>query len=98
MLRTYGLSMHSTLQKRAGWALHGSLAYSEVFIAACAAFRRDMPAGGTPASAGACGGGGSCTGACKLGWAVSSFVTPAQPPLLLGPCDEQMRFRQIRTQ
>lgn len=92
MLSTYGVSMHAILHKHAGRAMHGSLAYSEFLTAACAAFLRDMPAGGT--SLGTCGGEGICTGACNLGWAASSFVTPAQRPLLLGPCNDQIHFRK----
>ena len=71
----------------AGMAMSDSLAYSESLTAACAAFRRDMPGGGTLAVLGACGDEGNC--ACKLGLAVSSFPVPPQPRLL-GTCNNQV--------
>ena len=71
----------------AGMAMSDSLAYSESLTAACAAFRRDMPGGGTLAVLGTCGCVSNCTGASGLGLAVSSTNAPAQPPLLLGTCN-----------
>lgn len=75
----------------AGMAMSDSLAYSESLTAACAAFRRDMPGSGTLAVLGACSGEGNCTGACRLGLAVSSTPVPPQPPLRLGTCNNQVQ-------
>lgn len=71
------------------------LAYSECLIAACAAFRRDVPDGGTLALLGSCGGEGSCTGACRLGLAVSSATAPPQPPFLLGTCNNYIHAKTL---
>ena len=75
-------------------ALSDSLAYSDSLTAACAAFRRDTPGSGILAVLGACSGSGNCTGACRLGLAVSSTPAPAQPPLLLGTCNNQIHAEE----
>lgn len=62
--------------------LSGPMTYSWSWTAAWAALRRDMP--GEAALLATCGRGGTCRGACKSDWAVSTAVTPLQPPLLRG--------------
>ena len=49
-----------------------------------------MPDSGTLAVLVACGDEGTCRGACRLDWVVSSAVTPPQPPLLRGPYDKEV--------